>query len=442
MSFKMPRTAHKLLSACVLVTICALVIGQAPSRAATAPSGEITVWQWKSAWDPYKSSGLLDDFAKAYPDIKLNVVEIAPASLYQKLPLAISAGTGAPDVSIVEDSHLAQFMALGGLTDMTTWVAPYKDKIVPYKLAQVTKDGKYYAMPWDIGPVVTYYRRDVFKAAGLSDAPEDVEKMVDTWDDYLKTCQTIKQKTGDACFPLSLANNDARFYEAMLWQQGLGYVNDKGEVTIDSAANVATLEKLGEFNKAGVLVDQQSWQQTWYDQFAATDKPVSGIVMAAWMGGFLKGWIAPKTTGMWGAVHMPAMAAGQVRSANDGGSTYVIPDQSQNKDAAWAFIQFMLGTDANQVKYFAASDFFPGLKTTYTDDLFKQADPFYGGEQTRQLYVDVANQIPQATVYGQYYSQINGYVSTAIQKYLTGAMSAADALKEAADTVRQQDSLK
>src|SRR5260370_32146606 len=100
-------------------------------------------------------------------------------------------------------------------------------------------------MPWDIGPIVTYYRRDVFKAAGLSDAPEDVDKMVGTWDDYLKTCQTIKQKTGDACFPLSLANNDARFYEAMLWQQGLGYVNDKGEVTVDSAANVATLEKLG-----------------------------------------------------------------------------------------------------------------------------------------------------------------------------------------------------
>jgi ABC-type glycerol-3-phosphate transport system substrate-binding protein len=144
---------------------------------------------------------------------------------------------------------------------------------------------------------------------------------------------------------------------------------------------------------------------------------------------------------MWGVAHMPAMAAGQVRSANDGGSTYVIPDQSQNKDAAWAFVQFMLGNEDNQVKFFGISDIFPGLKTTYTNDLYKQPDPFYGGELTRQLYVDVANQIPQASVYGQYYAQINGYVSTAIQKYLTGSMSASDALKEAADAVRQQDNL-
>ena len=38
--------------------------------------------------------------------------------------LALQAGTGAPDISFVENSHLAQIVALGGLTDMTEWVAP------------------------------------------------------------------------------------------------------------------------------------------------------------------------------------------------------------------------------------------------------------------------------------------------------------------------------
>jgi maltose-binding protein MalE len=32
---------------------------------------------------------------------------------------------------------------------------------------------------------------------------------------------------------------------------------------------------------------------------------------------------------------------------------------------------------------------------------------------------------------------MNGYVATAIQKYATGAMSAADALKEAADSIKR-----
>jgi len=39
--------------------------------------------------------------------------------------LALQAGTDAPDISsLVENSYLAQIVALGGLTDMTEWVAP------------------------------------------------------------------------------------------------------------------------------------------------------------------------------------------------------------------------------------------------------------------------------------------------------------------------------
>src|SRR5258708_7068559 len=177
------------------------------ANAQSKPKGEITVWMWKSNWDNLTNSKILDDFAKEYPDIKVNRVDIAANDVYQKLPLAISAGTGAPDVSLIEDSALGRFVALGGLMDLTEQTKPYKDQIVAYKWDQVTKDGKVYGMPWDFGPVVTYYRRDIFKAAGLSDDPAEVSKAVATWDKYLATCHTILDKTSKVCFPLSKANN-------------------------------------------------------------------------------------------------------------------------------------------------------------------------------------------------------------------------------------------
>ena len=150
----------------VFVALAISSLGAVSVQAQTKPSGQITVWMWKSDWDLVTSSKILDDFAKEYPNVKVNRVDIAAADVYQKLPLAISAGTGAPDVSLVEDSALGRFVALGGLTDLTDKVATYKAQITPYKLDQVTKGGKVYGMPWDIGPVVTYYRRDIFKAAG------------------------------------------------------------------------------------------------------------------------------------------------------------------------------------------------------------------------------------------------------------------------------------
>lgn len=422
-----------------------VVVTATPAPKPTAvpkPTGKITVWGWKATMDVIRNSGVLTDFQAEYPDIKVEIVEYSPTDVYQKLPLALSAGAGAPDVSLVENSHLAQFVNLGGLTDLTDRLKPYMDKMNKYKWFDAEKGGKYYAMPWDSGPVVFYYRRDVFQKAGFKDDPDSVSALVATWDDYLKVCKTIKEKTGADCFSNNKANNYGRLYEMMLWQQGLGYYNDKGQVTVDSPENIATLEKMGEFWKANVTSDQSEWTDGWYAELASLDKPIATIVEASWMGVFLKTWIAPGTAGKWGVALMPAMKAGQVRAANDGGSTFVIPEQSKMKDAAWAFIEFCLGRDKSQLKMFAYSDFIPSLETTYGDALFIEPDSFFGGQVARKTYADVVKQVPKAYVYGPYYSQMNGFVATAIQKYATGKTSAADVLKEAATAIRQQTGLK
>jgi ABC-type glycerol-3-phosphate transport system substrate-binding protein len=411
-----------------------------PPTAVPKPSGKITVWMWKATEDAIVKPGVVVDFNKEYPDVEVEWVTLNPADVYQKLPLALQAGTGAPDVAYVEDSHLTKYVYLGGLTDLTERVTPYLDKFNAYKWDAGKKDGKYYSMPLDSGPVVLYYRRDVFKAAGLPDDPDGVSNLIKTWDDYLAACKTIKEKTGSPCFSSNKANNYGRLYEKMLWQQGLGYVSDKGEVTVDSPENIATLEKLGEFWTAGVVSDQLEWTDGWYAELAmvSPDKPIASHVEAAWMGAFLKGWIALGTAGKWGVALMPTMKAGQVRSSNDGGSGFVIPEQSQNKDAAWAFVEFVTARKESQNKTFAFADIFPAFEPAYEDAIYVEPDSFFGGQQTRQTYVDVVKQIPAAHVYGQYYQEINGFVATAIQKFALGQMSAADALKEAAAAIRSQ----
>ncbi len=431
---------RRLLSVALLTAVALTMIGHVPISAQDKPKGEITVWAWKPIWDGFDGAKLVEAFNAEFPDIKVNRVVYGTADVYKNLQIAQTAGTGAPDVALIEDSHIGQFVDLGGLTDMTDLVKPYMDKIVKYKFDQITKDNKVYGMPWDVGPVVTYYRRDVLKKAGLSTDPDEVSKLVATWDDYLKFCQTILDKAQLKCFAQSKANNNARLYEMMLWQQGLGYTNSKGEISIDSPENVATLEVLGKFWKAGVLAEEQDWTDAWYADFSSTDNPVASHVEASWMGGNYQNWIAPKTVGLWGVALMPVMKAGQVRAANDGGSTFVIPDQTKATDAAWAFIQFMVGNNENNIKLYTTA--FPGLMTSYDDKLFAEADKFYDGQVVGKIYVDVAKTIPTASVYGVHYQEINAVVATAIQKYATSAASAADALKEAADTIRTQTGMK
>jgi lactose/L-arabinose transport system substrate-binding protein len=406
--------------------------------AAPKPKGKITVWGWQSTYDTIVRTGVMDAFKKEYPDIQVEYTQFRPQDVYQKIPVALSAGAGGPDVAVIESSHMLQYIELGGLLDLTDRVKPYVNVMNKYKWYDAAKNGKYYGMPWDSGPVVLYYRRDVLKNAGLKDDPESVGKMVATWDDYLATCKTIKDKTGCFCFSNNKSQNTARLYEMMLWQQGLGYYNAKGDITVDSPENVATLEKMGEFWKANVTSDELEWSDTWYAELGRMDKPIATIVEASWMGVFLKTDVSPKTAGNWGVTSMPAMKAGQPRAANDGGSNMVILEQSKNKDAAWAFVEFVLGRRDSQLKMFAFSDFIPSLETTYDDALFIEPDSYFGGQVARKVYAEVVKIIPQAYIYGPFYSQMNTFVSTAIQKYAMGQATAANALKEAATSIRAQ----
>jgi ABC-type glycerol-3-phosphate transport system substrate-binding protein len=85
---------------------------------------------------------------------------------------------------------------------------------------------------------------------------------------------------------------------------------------------------------------------------------------------------------------------------------------------------------------FEISGFIPALETTYDSELFQTPDPFFADQVTREIYADVVQMIPAATVYGPDYRMMNGHVAFAIQQYATGELSAEEALQEAADAIR------
>ena len=226
---------------------------------------------------------------------------------------------------------MPELIESGMLADITGKVAPYTDQLYPSMLKVNQKDGKIYGMPGFFGPLVFFYRRDVMKEAGLSDQPEDVEAAAATWDSFLEMCKTIKDKTGRSC----LGNDAYSLYQMVLWQQGLGYTDQDGKLTVDSPQNIATLEELGKFWKSGYIV--QGPDEKVFDK----NPPISGFLGGSGVSGWMK---RSNTSGLWGVARMPAMAAGQARaSIEPWGFSLAIPEACDQKEAAWTFIQFMYG---------------------------------------------------------------------------------------------------
>jgi ABC-type glycerol-3-phosphate transport system substrate-binding protein len=415
-------------AAAAIAALAGLSTIVASSATAHRAATTLTIWCWTGADGPLKSADA--SFAKAHPSIELNYVELKPSDLYQKLQLAAAAGSGFPDVSCIEDSHLAQFTKLGILADVTKQVAPYRKKIQPYKWTQATLKGRVYAFPWDAGPMALFYRRSVFKKAGVK------ASSIHTWNDFYRAGLKLK-KIGVPIWLQSKAQNDARFFEDLLWQQGLGYVDAKGRVVLDKNPKVLkTLEFMGKMWKSGILGDQAEWTDPWYA--AINDGKVGTLPMAVWMGTFLKSWLAPKTSGDWGVVPLPAWTRNGAHTANDGGSALAILKSSSNFSNGWAYVQYHLGRADVQANIYRASDLFPSLQTAWRSPYMSEPDPYYGGQKDRLLFQKLAQQVPVAYIYSSDYEQMDSLMSAELQKYALGKETARQALKNAANAIRSR----
>ncbi len=411
-------------------------------------SGTLVIWVQQANQDVWEQT-VLPGFQEEYPDVTLEFVNYGPEEVARQVALAIQGGTGGPDLGVTQYRDVQQLIALQGVLDITDRMEPYMDDFNPDILAYCETDGVIYCTPWDIGPTATFYRRDIFEAAGLSTDPDDVSAMVATWDDYLDTCITIAEETSLPCFPQNQANNYGYMVIDMMWQRGIGFFDEDEDfrVTFKDPEWVAALEKVGEFWDAGVTSDSLDWEDAWYAELAASmdnaeSPPPATLVYPSWMGGFLKSWISPDQVGNWGVALMPAWEEGGVRASMGGGSAYFIPADSSNPEAAWAFIEYMALDVDNMVAQYAYCDYFPTLLSTYDDPLFDEPDPYYGDQATRALFAQVAQNVPYAYLYdSQYYNVASGALATAIQNYAMGNMTAEEALHEAAETVRLETGL-
>jgi lactose/L-arabinose transport system substrate-binding protein len=437
----MKKRKYFLPVVCLLLILSIIVSGCSSSKETTVSpikkvdkskvSGEITVGGWDFIGNSLKSA--LPEFNKEYPNVKVKFKIAPPDDTYKNLLLDLSSGQGAPDVVAIENKNLGQFVATGGLTDLTKNIEPYKDQFNKFKLLDAKQDGKIYAVPWDSGPVGIFYRRDVFEQAGLPSDEASVAKQLATWDKYLDTAKIIHDKTGKSMLSLSKSNNYARLFEIMMQQQNTWYFDKNGKVVVDNAKAKKALNLFKALWDGGYTDETTPWTDGWYASLANGN--VATEPNAVWLGGFLKSFIAPKAEGKWGVVPLPVWEEGGNRTANDGGSTLVITNQSKNKQAAWAFIEFMLTKKESQMKIFKTTDAFPSLENVYSDPYFSEADPYFDGQKYRQLFTQLVKEVPPIN-YTKDYTQADQLAMTEISQLGMGKQDVDTTLKNLSEKIK------
>ena len=342
----------------------------------------ITIWGWPAADKAFEA--IYPGFQAKYPTIKVSWEMTQGLQLFRdKLVAAIAAGTGAPDITMIEVNHIDGFVIFGGMEDLLKPpynAGKYKKDFVAYKWRQAsTPDGKkLIAFPWDIGPATVFYRRDLLDNAGLASNPESVEAAMKTWDGYFKLGTKVNNPKKNVFWT---DNASAIPY---IYFSHKNFFDKDLKVAVDNPKTRQVLAMAKKIRNSGLDMKVSFWSEEWYA--ALNNGNIATSIVGCWFGGFLKDWIAKETGGKWGIVPVPEDAL-----QNWGGSFLAILEQSKQKEAAWKFIEYSMATSEPQNLIFKTVDYFPAYKPAWTDPMYNEGDPFFAGQKTRRMWANIAN---------------------------------------------------
>lgn len=347
-------------------------------------SATITVGGWPSGDDAFMAA--MEGFNAIYPNIKVELVFTDTTSHHQSLQSALIAGSGATDVAMVEGNYISQYRESSALMDLNLLgAAEYENDFVDFKynMAKSSDGERLVAIPWDIGPMLYYYRTDVFKEVGLPTDPQEVAELLSTWDGVLKVAEAVSIPGKRWFLPSA-----AYLYQWMFMNRD--YFNEELVLKLERSGDLDCLNTALDIRNKGFDMNVDMWSGEAYAAYA--EGTCASVAAGSWFSGFLKTDIDPNGAGHWGATVLP----GSMPASNWGGSYLVIPSQSENKEAAWAFIKYMLASTNGQNDMFEAVDYFPAYKPAWTEEptLYASPDSYFGGQTPNAIASDIAANVP------------------------------------------------
>lgn len=273
--------------------------GGTESSSSVIGDGEVELVFWEFGNTGYDK--LIEEYVEQNPNISINLQNSDMNDLHDNLFTSISAGSGAPDISMVEEAQIERYRdaesAFHNLYDLGA------DAVEGNYLDWVFQnggnaDGSFlFGLPTDIGPTVMFYRTDVFEEAGLESSPEAVAELISTWEDYEAVAKEINEKTDKL-----MTDAGELVFNARRDQAEKQYFNEDDELIIAEHDEIKeAYDYVANLYDQGLAGDIPLWTPEWY---AGMEEGTYATMLApAWMQGQLKD--NSQEEGVWSITTMP-----------------------------------------------------------------------------------------------------------------------------------------
>jgi arabinosaccharide transport system substrate-binding protein len=141
------------------------------------------------------------------------------------------------------------------------------------------------------------------------------------------------------------------------------------------------------------------------------------MITADWRVGYIKGY-APELAGKMRMMPLPIFEPGDVPTSTWGGTMIGITKASKHPEAAWKLIEKLYFSKEGIAERRKHTDILPPITTLWSDPMFHQPDPYFGGQKGQELFVQLAKQLPR-----RYVTPATNLASMELTVVLTKAVS-------------------
>lgn len=410
----------------LLVSLLLLVL--VPGQSLLAQENTLTVWVWDINQDIVESS--VESFQMAYPDVEVIVEDLGNQTVYDRgLAGCAAGGLDMPDIYLVENSEAPVFWAqfpdcFTNLVDLGA--EDLRDSFPEFKWTELMVEDTVYALPFDMGPTVMFYRRDMWEEAGIS--ADDIE----TWDDYIAAGLALQETFGGERPIGTIAKGqDDEWFRMLANQAGCFYFsNDGSEISVNEEGCVEALETIGELWDAGILLNGG-----WGDQLQAiSNNDVAGAFFGSWYAGVIQS-NSPEQEGLWGVYPTPAFEEGGIHAGNIGGSAFAIPASSENQELAYDFLINLLTNQEVAESTLLDFGLSVSLNSVVSGEAVQEAVPYFGDQAIWDVIYSNAADVPPANG-TQFFQEARNIITITTDSFLNGEFESAQAaLDDAASQI-------
>lgn len=371
-------------------------------------------------------------------EVELDVAPITAdeGNYFTKIALQLADPGTCPDLVCEDTFQLPNDAAAGYLTDLTDYVADYADwndgKYYESMQKMVTMDDKVYGIPYCTDTRGLWYNKSVLEQAGVIAAGEEWQP--ESWQDILDACKAIKDNCPDVVpfwCNAGKASGEAtsmQTYEMIYYGTGARLQDEDGKWITKSPEIEESLQFLSDIFTNGYgpslsLVLNGQAANTSSREYLPQNKlgiDLDGI----WITGSWKENGAAPWDGYEDEVGLAAMPTSEGQDPGTvtlaGGWALSIPENSDNKDLTFEFIQHMMSPEI-----YLESILNQGNICTRTDTAEEEeyiAQPFF---ETATKFLETADFRPQ----NDQYSTVSTSIQAMVESVVSGT-SPADAMNQ------------